>query len=84
MMRFSTALMLLSAGGALAHPGCACMTGEQAEELIANYVTVFEGIPPNGTVETVEALAKKTFAPDVKMYSQSLLWVHNYKGPVSS
>lgn len=61
---------------------CSCLTDSEANGIIENYRIVYEGIPKNGTVETVEALARKTFAPDIKVHSQSLLLLEGYKGRV--
>ena len=60
-----------------------CLTDQEAEVLIHNYVTTFEGIRPGGTLEEVQAVAMTTFASDIKMYSQSFQWLRGYKGLVS-
>ena len=59
-----------------------CLSEEESDDLIHGYLNTFQGIPSGGSLKAVEAVAKKTFATDIKMYSQSLLWVRGYEGPV--
>ena len=82
----SLLLPALFAGSALSGGAFAkdkhCLCEEESDDLIQGYLDTFQGIPSGGSLEAVEAVAKKTFATDIKMYSQSLLWVRGYKGPV--
>jgi hypothetical protein len=88
-MKLQYLLPALFAGSALSGAVSArdnkhCLSDEDAKDLIQGYVTTFQGIPPGGKFANVEKVAKKTFANDIKMYSQSLLWVKGYQGPVRS
>lgn len=59
-----------------------CLDQEESNNLIKAYLNTFQGIPSGGSLEAVEAIAQQTFAPDIKIYSDSLLWIRGYKGPV--
>lgn len=85
-MKFQSILPVSLAGAAFLGVACSkdnhCISDDDAKDLIHGYLTSFQGIPHGGSLAAVEAVAKDTFATDIKMYSQSFLWVRGYQGPV--
>ena len=86
-MKFQSLLLpALFAGSALFGGAFAkdkhCISDKESDDLIHGYLNTFQVMPPGGSLQAVEAVAQKTFATDIKMYSQSLLWVRGYEGPV--